>query len=114
MTGLWVKMLHNEREVQFPPCAVHHHHTSSSGGGASTSSSTSSSPPSSVGGASEGSDGLNAYSSAHGLHYPCPWGVVKEHYRTKVYEEHGIESCDAEDWSRICGGVAECNDEGDD
>ena len=65
MSGLWVKMLHNEREVQFPPCAVHH---ASDPGAAAT--------------GEQHHLAINAYASIHGLHYPCPWDVVKEHYRT--------------------------------
>ena len=87
MHGLWVKMLHNEREVQFPPCMVHTQHTGnfSSHGGAS-----------------------NVFASRYGLHFPCPWNVVKDYFRKVAYPARGIETCDADDWVRLCGGVGEC------
>ena len=58
-----VSVMH--REVQFPPCAVHH---ASDPGAAAT--------------GEQHHLAINAYASIHGLHYPCPWDVVKEHYRT--------------------------------
>jgi hypothetical protein len=102
MSGLWVKMLHNEREVQFPPCAHHvpqwkrRGQTHSSAGGSSHRTAS------------------NLYASEqYGLHFPCPWHVVKDYFRTVAYPAHGIQTCDADDWVRLCGGVGECADDGD-
>ena len=95
MRGLWVKMLHNEREVQFPPCQHHHAPHADAAQRAARGES-------------------NTYASRFGLHYPCPWEVVKDYFRSVVYPAHGIQTCDAEDWVRMCGGVGQCEaDSGD-
>jgi hypothetical protein len=100
MTGLWSKMLHNEREVQFPPCA-HHVPQGRHKPGHNAS-------------AYQRSDSNLYASRQHGLHFPCPWEVVKDYFRKVAYPAHGIQTCDAEDWVRLCGGVGECADDGDD
>lgn len=106
ISGLWVKMLHNEREVQFPPC-MHHHsslrqqHPSQRGGGGGSAAHNTAAQESGT-------------SRPFGLHYPCPWEVVKDYFRKVAYPAHGIDTCDAEDWVRLCGGVGECADGGDD
>ena len=91
MRGLWVKMLHNEREAQFPPCMHHAQHPSSLH-------------------STQGRSGSNVFASPYGLHYPCPWEVVKDYFRKVAYPAHGIQTCDAEDWVRLCGGVEQCED----
>ena len=40
----------------------------------------------------------------------CPWDLTKRFYRGYVYEEHGITTCDARDWKRLCGGTEVCSD----
>ena len=106
MSGVWLKMLHNEREVQLPACAVHSQPRPEVAGDRGSNGSG--------GGGGLASPTLNSAASRFNLHFPCPWGAVKDHYRRVVYEQHGIASCDAADWTRICGGVTECGEEGDD
>jgi hypothetical protein len=98
MAGLWVKMLHNEREVQFPPCA---HHTAAA-------------PPRRLQQQQQQHAHDDRQSARGGLRFPCPWEVVKDYYRKVIYPAHGIQTCDADDWVRLCGGVGECADDGDD
>ena len=85
MRGLWVKMLHNEREIPFPACFPSNTSTSSS-------SSSSSSPP------------LNTEAAKYGLTMPCPWDVVKAFFRGPVYERYGINTCSPSDWIDMCAG----------
>ena len=85
MRGMWVKMLHNEREIPFPACS----------GGASFASlvreddgaglDTAASHTASVDGA------------PFGLKLPCPWDKVKDFYRSTT--------CSAQDFLKICGEI---------
>ena len=85
MRGLWVKMLHNEREVPFPACSV---------GGGDDAARAWVEP--------EG----NAAAGPFGLRFPCPWDTVKSYYRDTVYARHGIGTCDAETFETMCGGLS--------
>jgi len=101
MHGIWAKMLHNEREVHFPPCS---HATPQWAAAAAAPS-----PhyrPNATASSSSSSSSVNAFAGGYGLTYPCPWEVVREYYRTVVYARHGITTCDEADWVRVCGGVA--------
>jgi hypothetical protein len=97
MRGLWVKMLHNEREIPFPACypsysASSNKDKASSSSKSSSSSSSSSSPP------------LNVEAAKYGLTMPCPWETVKAFFRGPVYERYGINTCSPSDWIEMCSG----------
>ena len=108
MRGLWVRMLHNEREVPFPACSA---------------SALGQSPADAAG--SQGSQGARSWTEPSdniaaapwGLRFPCPWDTVKRHYREVVYGRHGIGTCDASTWEEMCGGLVfageGCSDEGE-
>ncbi len=83
MRGLWTKMLHNEREIPFPAC--------NAGSGAAVQ--------------WVEPDG-NVDAGRFGLRFPCPWDKVKAYYRTSVYKDLGVGTCDAETYSRMCGGIS--------
>jgi len=98
MTGTWVKLMHNEREVGFPACLTE-------------------TPEPEPGVMDDGArDDLleshqkpsNPWAAPFGRHYPCPWSRVKEYYRGPVYAKYGITTCDAQDWGRLCGGLSKC------
>jgi hypothetical protein len=117
ISGLWVKMLHNEREILFPSCTAHGNGTIAPSQAAPTPHSKTIGPhyPNSPSCTRRYCNATTCFClAAYGLHYPCPWEVVKDYYRSVVYDRHGIQSCDAEDWARLCGGVTTCEDESDD
>ena len=109
MRGLWVRMLHNEREVPFPACSA---------------SALGQSPADAAAG-SQGAGGARSWTEPSdniaaaqwGLRFPCPWDTVKRHYREVVYGKHGIGTCDASTWEEMCGGLVfageGCSDEGE-
>jgi hypothetical protein len=86
MSGLWAKMLHNEREIQFPACSGEEEGEEGEGGV---------------------EDGLvigsNRFARPYGLRFPCPWERIKSFYRGEVYQKHGVNTCSAEDWRNMCG-----------
>ena len=100
MSGIWVRMLHNEREVPFPACS------------ASALGLTPVEPlpfAKNVRSWTEPSDNIAA--AQYGLRFPCPWETVKRHYREVVYGKHGIGTCDATAWTEMCGGISpHCDD----
>jgi hypothetical protein len=99
MRGIWVRMLHNEREVPFPACSASALGLSplddSLQGGAGSGKNVRS--------WTEPSD--NVAAAQYGLRFPCPWETVKRHYREVVYGKHGIGTCDAGTWEEMCGGL---------
>jgi hypothetical protein len=127
VSGLWVKMLHNEREVQFPACADEHgdawewesHHLGgapeaaavvrSSGGSDATlprpADGRAAGSARSSGGtleSVEAPDGAaKVTGTGHALRFACPWPLVKRSYR-EAYARLNLTSCDAADYASLC------------
>jgi hypothetical protein len=98
MAGVWVRLLHNEVPVPFPPCNVPAPPGASPAWAAGPGSWN---PYLTPGDQSEGSASSYARASL-----ACPWTVVRNFYRGQVYAGLGISSCNAADWARLCEGVA--------
>ena len=94
MRGIWVTMLHNERQVPFPACSASALGIPDSGTSGIHNSESSWLEPSD-----------NIHAAPWGLRFPCPWETVKTYYRGVVYGKHGIGTCDAKTWEQMCGGV---------
>jgi len=102
MAGVWVRLLHNEVPVPFPPCNVHPPADASAAGAADRGIRNPYLAPGDQGEGS-GQGGASSYARAS---QACPWTVVRSFYRGPVYAGLGISSCNAADWARLCEGVA--------
>jgi hypothetical protein len=102
MAGVWVRLLHNEVPVPFPPCSVHPLADASADGAADPGIRNPFLTPGDQG-EDGGSGGNSSYARAS---LACPWTAVRNFYRGPVYAGLGISSCNAADWARLCEGVA--------
>jgi len=51
----------------------------------------------------------NVYGSRYGLHYPCPWDVVKSHYMQGHIQRTAYKHVTQKIGVRLCGGVEQCS-----